>query len=81
MPPPVWSLQADDAQAILTAVATTIHAGLAVPRPLNAVIAEGEAVPPQDLQPLPDGAMGNPRGHIEDAVTSGIASVTGRLWG
>ena len=81
MPPLVWSLQADDAQAILTAVATTIHAGLAVPRPLTAVIAEGEAVPPQDLQPLPDGAMGNPRGRFDDAVTSGIAAVTGRLWG
>ena len=81
MPPPVWSLQADDAQAILTAVATTIHAGLAVPRPLTAVIAEGDAVPLQDLQPLPDGAMGNPRGRIDDAVTSDIASVTGRLWG
>ena len=26
-----WSPQADDAQAILTAVATAIHSGLAVP--------------------------------------------------
>ena len=41
MPPMEWSLQADDAAAILTAVATTIRAGLAAPRPLTAVIAEG----------------------------------------
>ena len=80
-PPLVWSLQADDAQAILTAVASTIHAGLAVARPLSAVIAEANAVPPQDLAPLPDGAMGNPRRRFDDGVVSGIAAVTGRLWG
>jgi uncharacterized protein DUF6049 len=80
-PPPAWSLHADDAQAILTAVASTIHAGLAVPRPLTAVIAEANAVPPDDLAPLPDGALGNPRGRYDDGVVSGIASVTGRLGG
>ena len=80
-PPLVWSLQPDDAQAILTAVASTIHAGLAVARPLTAVIAEANAVPPQDLVPMPDGALGNPRGRFDDGVVSGIASVTGRLWG
>ncbi len=40
MPPMDWTLQADDAAAILTAVGTTIRAGLAAPRPLTAVIAE-----------------------------------------
>ena len=35
MPPMVWDLGPDDAQAILTAAATSIHAGLAVPRPLT----------------------------------------------
>jgi hypothetical protein len=80
-PPLAWSLQGDDAQAILTAVASTIHAGLAVPRPLSALIAEANAVPPQDLAPLPDGALGNPRGRFDDGVVSGVASVTGRLWG
>ena len=44
MPPMVWDLGPDDAQAILTAVATSIHAGLAVPRPLTAVIAESAAI-------------------------------------
>ena len=80
-PPLAWSLQPDDAQAIITAVASTIHAGLAVAQPLTAVIAEANAVPPQDLVPMPDGALGNPRGRFDDGVVSGIASVTGRLWG
>jgi hypothetical protein len=62
-------------------VASTIHAGLAVARPLTAVIAEANAVPPQDLAPLPDGALGNPRGRFDDGVVSGISAVTGRLWG
>ena len=81
MPPLMWSLRPDDAQAILTAVATTIHAGLAVPRPLTAVIAEGGAVPPENLQPLPDAEMGNPRSRFDDSVTAGIASVIDRLAG
>jgi hypothetical protein len=80
MPPPAWSLQADDAQAILTAVATTIHSGLAVPRPLTAVIAEANALPPA-VAPIPGGAMGNPRGRFDDGVVDGISAVTGRLWG
>ena len=80
MPPLAWSLQPEDAQSILTAVATAIHAGLAVPRPLTEVIAEGDAVAPQDLAQLPDGDLGNPRGRFDDGVVSGIASVTGRLW-
>ncbi len=80
-PPLAWNLHADDAQAILTAVASTIHAGLAAARPLSAVIAEANAVPAQDLVPPPDGAMGNPRGRFDDGVVSGISSVTGRLWG
>ena len=81
MPPMDWSLQADDAAAVLTAVATSIRAGLAVPRPLSAVIAESQAVPQQDLRPLPDGVTGNPRARFDDAVTLGIAATSGRLWG
>jgi hypothetical protein len=80
-PPLAWSLAPDDAQAILTAVASTIHAGLAVARPLPAVIAEANAIPPQDLTSQPDGALGNPRGRFDDGVVSGIAATTGRLWG
>lgn len=81
MPPLVWSLRPDDAEAILTSVATTIHAGLAVPRPLTAVIAESNAVPAEPVQPRPADTLGNPRSRIDDAITSGIAGVTGRLWG
>jgi Family of unknown function (DUF6049) len=81
MPPPVWTLQADDAQAILTGVASAIHSGLAVPRPLTTVIAEAAALPPQDVAPAPDSALGNPRGHFDDGVVSGIGAVVGRLWG
>jgi hypothetical protein len=81
MPPPAWSLQADDAQALLTALATEIHAGLAISRPLPAVIAESQALPPQPIQPLPDDTAGNPNSRFDDDVTSTIATVTGRLWG
>jgi hypothetical protein len=80
-PPLAWSLQPEDAQAILSAVASTLHAGLAVPRPLIAVIAEANALPPQDLAALPGATLGNPRGRFDDGVVSGIAAVTGRLWG
>ena len=43
VPPAVWSLQADDAQVILTTLATAIRSGLAVPQPLPAVISEAAA--------------------------------------
>lgn len=81
MPPMAWSLQPDDARALFTAVATAINAGLAQPRPLTTVIAEGNAVAPQDVGPLPGDELGDPDGRIDDAVVSGIAAVTGRLWG
>jgi hypothetical protein len=81
MPPMVWSVQPADAQAILTAAATMINAGMARPRPLTQVIADGNAVPAQQVAPLPETAVGNPRGRFDDAVVSGIAAMTGRLWG
>ncbi|MGB5151404.1 MAG: hypothetical protein WBN99_16005, partial [Mycobacterium sp.] len=39
-PPLAWDLNPDEAQSVLTSVATAIGAGLAVPRPLPAVVAE-----------------------------------------
>lgn len=80
MPPLVWSLGPDDAQAILTAVATTIHAGLAVPRPLSAVIAQGDALPAEPAAQAPE-SFGNPLSRFDDDIIGGIAGVTGRLWG
>jgi len=81
MPPMAWSPQPADAQAILTATATMINAGMARPRPLTQVITEGNAVPPQDVTPLPESNVGDPRGRFDDAVVSGISAVSGRLWG
>ncbi|MDO3640232.1 DUF6049 family protein, partial [Mycolicibacterium arseniciresistens] len=81
MPPLTWNVRADDAQAILTAAATAIRAGLAVPRPLAEVIADGDALPPQPLAPPPPAELGNPDGRIDQAVTSGIAAAVGRLNG
>ncbi len=78
VPPATWNLQADDAQVILTALTTSIRSGLAVPRPLPAVIADAAArtEPPEPL--------GNPtkaRGRFTDDVTADIAEQVGRLWG
>lgn len=81
LPPLTWNLQADDAQAILTTAATAIRAGLAVPHPLTAVIAEGGAVAPQPVQALPAPELGDPDGRIDGSVTSGVAAAVGRLNG
>ena len=62
-------------------MATSIRAGLAAPRPLTAVIAESAAVPQSDIRPAPDKVPANPRARFDDAVISGIASTTGKLWG
>lgn len=78
VPPATWSLQADDAQVILTALATTIRSGLAVPRPLPAVIAEAAARTEPAQQA---GLDGSARGRFSDDVTGTIAAQVGRLWG
>jgi hypothetical protein len=79
-PPMEWNLQSDDARAILSALATSIHAGLTVPHPLSALIAEGDAIPAEQQQPVPEPVTGDPHARIDDAVTSGVAAQTGRLW-
>ncbi len=79
MPPLMWNLTAQDAQMILTAVATSIRSGLSVPRPLTALIAETNAVTYSAA--LPSGPLGNTRGRFDDRVVSGIAAVTERLGG
>jgi hypothetical protein len=81
MPPMQWGVAADDAGAILSAVATSIRSGLATARPLGAVIAESAAVPQQATRPLPETVSANPRARFDDSVTTGIAGTTSRLWG
>jgi hypothetical protein len=79
LPPASWSLKADDAQVILTTLATAIRSGLAVARPLPAVISEaaaGGTEPPQ-----PTSADAPARGRFANDVTADVAAQVGRLWG
>ncbi|ORA85320.1 hypothetical protein K3U93_24555 [Mycobacterium malmoense] len=81
VPPATWNLQTDDAQVILTALATTIRSGLAVPRPLPAAIAEAAASnEPPEQAGVVDGS-GAARGRFNDDVTADIAGRVARLWG
>ncbi len=79
LPPLKWSPQADDARVMLTALANTIRAGLATPRPLGAVIAEAAATPaPQE--PGEDLPTDFP-GRFDDDVIDTIRAAAGRQWG
>ncbi|GLE53296.1 DUF6049 family protein [Mycobacterium montefiorense] len=77
VPPATWNLQADDAQVILTALATTIRSGLGVPRPLAAVIAEASA---STEPPAPLAGSVPERGRFSENVTANINGQVGRLW-
>lgn len=79
MPPLMWNATAEDAEAVLTTVATTIRSGLAAPRPLRAVLDEAATV--HGSAPPPADNVGNPRGRFDDGVVSGIAATTNRLRG
>ncbi|HTQ17585.1 hypothetical protein [Mycobacterium sp.] len=81
VPPATWNLQADDAQLILTALATTIRSGLAVPRPLTASIADALTAQGQPGPPESPGAYATMRGRFGDDVTGQISGQVGRLWG
>lgn len=81
VPPLSWNLAPDEAQSILSTLASSIRSGLAVPRPLSSVLAESDAVAPSDVQPLPPDTLGNPRAFIDAGVTASVANGTGRLWG
>jgi hypothetical protein len=80
VPPATWNLATDDAQVILTALATSIRSGLAMPRPLPAVIAEAAArtEPPDPTAALEDSA--SERGRFTEDVTADIGGQAGRLW-
>ncbi len=78
MPPLAWNLRPDEAQAVFTAISSTLRAGLAVPRPLPALIDETLAAAPSAAA-RPPAIDGNPRARFDDDVISGIGSTTTRL--
>ncbi len=80
LPPTNWSLRPDDAGAVMTALATAIRSGLAVPRPLPMLIGEASTVPPANGTPQPDAEAGQ-RGHFSDTVVTKISGDMARLAG
>lgn len=75
LPPLKWSPQADDARAILTTLANAVRAGLASPRPLDAVIRDSAAA--ESVEPdLPTEVPGG----FDPDVVAAIGAETGRLW-
>ncbi|GFG71521.1 hypothetical protein MSEN_32410 [Mycolicibacter senuensis] len=77
MPPAYWKPRVDDAQAVLTTVGTALRSGLAVPRPLSALISESQGVTAAPAHPLPaEQVVGGFGADIIGAVTGDI----GRLW-
>jgi hypothetical protein len=81
LPPTNWNLRPDDAGAILTALATAIRSGLAVPRPLPALINEASAVPPVNGTEQPADEAAGDRGRFSDAVVTKISGEMSRLAG
>ncbi|OBK12330.1 hypothetical protein A5636_12345 [Mycobacterium asiaticum] len=77
VPPASWNLQGDDAQSILTTLATAIRSGLAVPRPLPALVADAAA---RTEPPQPPGVYPGVRGRFGDDVTSQVSGQVARLW-
>lgn len=68
VPPATWNLQADDAHVILTALTTSIRSGLAVPRPLPAVVTEANPVGQPGAEPSEP--VGPPPPHAVDSATT-----------
>src|SRR5262249_13147391 len=78
MPPLFWDLKTQDPQAVLTALATPIHAGLSTPRPLGGMISGASATAVPSAQPLSDAEQ---RGHIDPQIAADMGRQVGRLWG
>jgi len=75
LPPLKWSPQPDDARAILTALASAVRAGLANPRPLDAVISDAG-----NAQPASPDLPSEVRGGFDEDVVATIGAQLGRLW-
>lgn len=82
LPPLRWNPEPDDAQAVLTTLATIIHSGLALGKPLGDVITEYTDSAEYVLDP---GAhhrnVFSAPSSFDDGVVSTIAGQIGRLWG
>jgi hypothetical protein len=81
LPPTTWQLRPDDAGALLTTLATAIHSGLAVPRPLPTLIADATTSPAAAGTPQPPAVAAAERGRFDGAVITQIANEVGRLSG
>ena len=75
LPPLKWSPQPDDARAILSALGNAVRSGLAVPRPLGAVIADSANAAPEGAPQLPTDV----RGPFDDDVVETISAELRRL--
>ena len=75
LPPLKWSPQPDDARALLTALANAVRAGLASPRPLDAVISDAAGAQPSEPD-LPTEV----RGSFDEDVVASIGAQVSRLW-
>lgn len=80
LPPATWSLQSDDAGAVLSTLATAIRSGLATPRPLPALIADAAAVPALTGTAHDVAADPPKRGRFDDVVVAQMTSELDRLW-
>ena len=78
VPPMKWSPQPDDARLILSTLANAVRSGLAVPRPLAAVITESAAASPETDPITPPS---EDRGRFDDDVVATIAAQMQRLRG
>jgi hypothetical protein len=81
LPPTNWKLRSDDAGAILTTLATAIRSGLALPRPLPALIADASATAPSTATPLISGAEATERGRFDRSIVATIGNEVSRLAG
>lgn len=75
VPPMKWGPQADDARAILTAVANAVRAGLATPLPLANVITDAASAAADENTQLPSDV----EGRFDDDVIATIGGQLGRL--
>jgi hypothetical protein len=82
LPPLKWSPQPEDARAMLSALANTLRAGLATPRPLAALISESRLArdASADGEQTPADLPTDVPGRIDDDVIDTIRAAALRQW-